>query len=93
MMCDEHHGAKAEGGSMDQNTKDTDQPVLFHIEQLVQEEHKLYEAGERKPLGDTERQKLVKLQVELDRCWDLLRQRRALRELILTKQKCDRQKW
>ncbi len=66
---------------MDQNAKDTDQPVLSHIQQLVQEEHRLYEQGERRTLGDAERQKLGKVQVELDRCWDLLRQRRALREV------------
>ena len=66
---------------MDQNAKDTDQPVLSHIEQLVQEEHQLYEQGERKTLGEAERQKLGKVQVELDRCWDLLRQRRALRQV------------
>jgi hypothetical protein len=30
-------------------------------------------------LSDTDRQKLTKVQVELDQCWDLLRQRRALR--------------
>lgn len=53
---------------MDQNAKDTDQPVLSHIEQLVQEEHQLYEQGERKTLGEAERQKLGKVQVELDRC-------------------------
>ncbi len=64
---------------MDRNTKDTDQPVLSHIQQLVREEHQLYEQGERKTLGDAERQKLGKVQVELDSCWDFLRQRRALR--------------
>ena len=64
---------------MDQKTNDTDQPVLSHIQQLVEEEHQLYERGERSTLSDAERRKLGKVQVELDRCWDLLRQRRALR--------------
>jgi hypothetical protein len=45
----------------------------------VKEEHRLYEQGERVTLSDTDRQKLAKVQVELDQCWDLLRQRRALR--------------
>jgi len=31
-------------------------------------------------MSDAERERLGKLNVELDRCWDLLRQRRALRE-------------
>lgn len=46
----------------------------------MKEEHRLYERGERVPLTDTDRQKLAKVEVELDQCWDLLRQRRALRE-------------
>jgi hypothetical protein len=51
--------------------------VLGHIERLVAEEHQLFEhpspsAAQTKRLAD--------IQVELDQCWDLLRQRRALRE-------------
>lgn len=64
---------------MDNRTQATDQPVLNHIQELVKEEHRLYEQGEREKLSDTDHQKLVKVQVELDQCWDLLRQRRALR--------------
>lgn len=55
----------------------TDQPVLNHIQSLVSEEHRLYAQGVR-AVADVER--LAKLNVELDQCWDLLRQRRALRE-------------
>lgn len=54
----------------------TDRNVLGHIEHLVAEEHKLLH-GE--PTA-ADRDRLVKIGVELDRCWDLLRQRRALRE-------------
>ena len=64
---------------MDKQAKAPDQPVLGHIQQLVEEEHRLYEQGEKKPLRDADRQKLATVQLELDRCWDLLRQRRALR--------------
>lgn len=64
---------------MDNRTQATDQPVLNHIQELVNEEHRLYEQGEKQPLEDADRQKLAIVQVELDRCWDLLRQRRALR--------------
>ncbi len=66
---------------MNSKPKDTDQPVLSHIQRLVEEEHRLYEQGEQRTLGDADRQKLAVVQVELDRCWDLLRQRRALREV------------
>ena len=55
----------------------TDKNVLGHIEELVTEEKKLYAQGE---ISDAERERLAKINVELDRCWDLLRQRRALRE-------------
>jgi hypothetical protein len=54
-----------------------DASVLAHIEHLVKEEHKLFERGELTP---EESHRLAALQVELDQCWDLLRQRRALRE-------------
>jgi Protein of unknown function (DUF2630) len=54
-----------------------DQPVLSHIEQLVNEERKLHEASTSGPV-DTGR--LDKVKVELDQAWDLLRQRRAQRE-------------
>ena len=55
----------------------TDQTVLKHIEELVAEEKGLYAKG---AVSDEEKAKLDKINVELDRCWDLLRQRRALRE-------------
>lgn len=55
----------------------TDQTVLRHIEQLVAEEKALYHKG---AISDSEKERLTALNVELDRYWDLLRQRRALRE-------------
>jgi len=58
-----------------------DQPVLTHIQELVEEEHRLFEQGQRGAVEERERQRLTQLQVELDQCWDLLRQRRALREV------------
>ena len=57
--------------------KTTDQSVMAHIEALVAEEHKLYEHGSP---TDADRERLKKIGVELDRFWDLLRQRRGLRE-------------
>ena len=55
----------------------TDQTILSNISQLVDEERKLYAKGE---FSDAERGRLKKIGVELDQCWDLLRQRRGLRE-------------
>lgn len=54
-----------------------DTSVLGHIDQLVKEEERLYTQSE---LEDKDRTRLAQLKVELDQCWDLLRQRRALRE-------------
>jgi len=55
----------------------TDQTVLANIAALVAEEKKLYAKG---AVSDAEKTRLDSINVELDRCWDLLRQRRALRE-------------
>ena len=52
-------------------------PVLTHIQKLVAEEHRLFDKG---ALDDSEKRRLATIQVELDQCWDLLRQRRALAE-------------
>ncbi|HWB15320.1 MAG TPA: DUF2630 family protein [Vicinamibacterales bacterium] len=54
----------------------TDQNVLATITRLVKEEEALYEG----PIDDHARVRLEDLKVQLDQCWDLLRQRRALRE-------------
>ena len=54
-----------------------DNQVLKHIEKLSAEEEKLYTKGN---LTEEEVKSLHKMNIELDQCWDLLRQRRALRE-------------
>jgi hypothetical protein len=56
---------------------DKDASVLSHIERLVSEEHRLFA---KKSLEEAESKQLKDLQVQLDQCWDLLRQRRAARE-------------
>jgi Protein of unknown function (DUF2630) len=61
---------------------DPEPNVSDHIEQLVAEEHRLLEAaGETDAgLGPDEHRRLEEVRIELDRLWDLLRQRRARRE-------------
>ena len=54
----------------------TDQSVLKHIQGLAAEEHHLFE---QESLAEADAAKLKKIQVELDQCWDLLRQRQARR--------------
>jgi hypothetical protein len=62
----------------------SDESIAAHIERLVSEEHEL-RRRERADRKDAERlgadqQRLREVRVELDRCWDLLRQRRAREE-------------
>lgn len=58
------------------NETTTDQSVLQRINELVVQEHQML--GRETP-NEEDRRRLRALQVELDQCWDLLRQRRALR--------------
>jgi hypothetical protein len=57
-----------------------DDQIHGRIEQLVAEEHKLWSQESSGQAGEDERRRLDELKVSLDQCWDLLRQRRALRE-------------
>jgi hypothetical protein len=61
----------------------SDESIAGRIERLVAEEHELRqreEADSRTDALEEDRERLQAVEVELDRCWDLLRQRRALRE-------------
>jgi ornithine cyclodeaminase/alanine dehydrogenase-like protein (mu-crystallin family) len=55
-----------------------DDDILQRIKSLVDEEHSLTKPGE--PPTDDQHERLRQLEVQLDQCWDLLRQRRARRE-------------
>jgi hypothetical protein len=57
-----------------------DEEIHSRIEQLVAEEQELYERGGEGGLSESEYRRLESIKVGLDQCWDLLRQRRALRE-------------
>ena len=56
-----------------------DQAVLDRINELAHEEHQLFERESHGEASETDRQRLQELQLTLDQCWDLLRQRRARR--------------
>jgi len=56
--------------------KPSDQPVLDHIQKLAAEEHRLFSHAS---LSDADQDRLAKIKIELDQCWDFLRQREALR--------------
>ena len=57
-----------------------DNQIRQHIESLVSEEHRLLEHGDGGHLNEEDRKRLEDVQVQLDRYWDLLRQRRARRD-------------
>jgi hypothetical protein len=57
-----------------------DAQIHNNIEQLVREEHDLWQRESAGSATDDDRLRLEALKVSLDQCWDLLRQRRALRE-------------
>ncbi|HZB79484.1 MAG TPA: DUF2630 family protein [Actinomycetota bacterium] len=58
---------------------DDDRQVLDRINEIAHEEHELWEREGREEITDAERERLRKLGVTLDQCWDLLHQRRARR--------------
>ena len=59
-----------------------DNSVLGRINGLVDEEHKLRQQLSRGEISsDEEHARLKDLEESLDQCWDLLRRRRAAREV------------
>lgn len=60
----------------------SDESITTRIESLVAEEHELRhrEESDSDAALETDQERLRAVEIELDRCWDLLRQRRALRE-------------
>ena len=62
----------------------SDESIATRIEQLVTEEHELRNReqadAEHVDALEADSARLEAVRVELDRCWDLLRQRRALRD-------------
>jgi hypothetical protein len=56
-----------------------DRQVMDRIGALVEEEHTLERQATGAGLDDDQEARLRELEVQLDQCWDLLRQRRARR--------------
>ncbi|SEH64276.1 Protein of unknown function [Mycolicibacterium rutilum] len=58
-----------------------DQDILDQVNRLVAEEQELRGKLQNREIDESEEhQRLRAVEVQLDQCWDLLRQRRALRE-------------
>ena len=62
----------------------SDESITARIENLVAEEHVLRSREQSDAADDdaleADQQRLRDVEIELDRCWDLLRQRRAARD-------------
>jgi uncharacterized protein DUF2630 len=56
-----------------------DATIHQRIEELVAEEHQLWSDESNGDASEDDRRRLESVKVTLDQCWDLLRQRRALR--------------
>jgi Protein of unknown function (DUF2630) len=56
-----------------------DEAIHSSIEDLVAQEHELWRRESEGTATEEDRARLQAVKVSLDRCWDVLRQRRALR--------------
>ena len=59
---------------------DDDPGIFSRIGGLVDQEKQLRSRHEGSPLDEEEQLRLEQIETELDQCWDLLNQRRALRD-------------
>jgi Protein of unknown function (DUF2630) len=57
-----------------------DKQLLDRIGHLVEEEHALERQALGQGLDDDQEARLHEVEIQLDQCWDLLRQRRARRD-------------
>jgi len=69
-----------------------DSQIHGTIEQLVAEEHELWQREAAGNASDDDRRKLEELKVSLDQCWDLLRRSRALRNAGLDPEQAELQR-
>jgi Protein of unknown function (DUF2630) len=66
---------------MADGSKPTDSDTLAYIRKLVAEEKDLRAQLQHRDISESEEhERLRRVEVELDQCWDLLRQRRAKKQ-------------
>ena len=63
--------------------------IVHRIGKLVEDEHELERAHAGSPPSDEDVAHLREIEVALDQCWDLLRQRRARRDAGLNPNDAD----
>ncbi len=76
----EESGASAAQEPFREEPAMQDAEIQSQIDVLVEEKNRLLEHDDAHPMSDQTRSRVEWLEVELDRLWDLLRQRRARRE-------------
>ena len=57
-----------------------DAEIVTRVGELSEEEHQLQRSHAGSPLDAEQLERLQSIEVALDQCWDLLRQRRARRD-------------
>lgn len=72
------HRHAAQPARSAQEQPSSERRALSHIESLVEEERGL--RAQKGDLSTQDAARIKQIEVELDQCWDLLRQRRAARE-------------
>jgi hypothetical protein len=58
-----------------------DAELVRRINELADEEHRLERSHAARELSDEDHERLRGIEIALDQCWDLLRQRRARRSI------------
>ena len=58
-----------------------DAAIVHRINELAEEEHRLELSKGGAGLTDEEKDRIRSIEIALDQCWDLLRRRRARREV------------
>jgi len=58
-----------------------DAAIVHQINELAEEEHRLEQSKSGKGLSEDEKERVRSIEIALDQCWDLLRRRRARREV------------
>jgi Protein of unknown function (DUF2630) len=58
-----------------------DAAIVRQINELTEEEHRLELSKSGRGLSDEEHDRVRSIEIALDQCWDLLRRRRARREV------------
>src|SRR6478752_3600398 len=72
--------AREDGPGTQRGHHMNDAEIVTRVGELSEEEHRLQRSHAGAPLDAEQLERLQSIEVALDQCWDLLRQRRARRD-------------